>query len=90
MSIVQRTITVFWKARLTTLTVPAIESCPSMNADSRLMRCWLSLLLKELEVDGWVNIGTRETVVDIDWEEAGTCTGFATMAIFLIGIGALT
>ena len=61
-----------------------------MNADSRQMRCWLSLLLKELEVDGWVNIGTRETVVDMDWEEAGTCTGFATMAIFLIGIGALT
>jgi len=84
--VVQRITTVFWKERLTTLTVPAIEFCPSWNADSRQMRCWLIRLWKEEEAaEGWVNIGTKE--VDDD-RVAGTGAGFA--AIFLIGIGALT
>jgi len=81
-------MTVLWKERLTTLTVPAIESDPSMNADSRHTRCWLILLLKEDEAEGWVNMGTKE--VEEEERVEGSCTGFATIDTFLIGIGALT
>ena len=83
-------MTVLWNERLTTLTVPAIESVPSMNADSRQMRCWLIRLLKEDEAEGWVNMGTKEVEAEERVASGTSCIGFATIAIFLIGIGALT
>ena len=69
---------------MTTLTVPAIESDPSMNADSRQMRCWLIRLLKEDEAEGWVNMGTKEMVEEERVE--GSCRGFDTIDTFLIRV----
>jgi len=83
-------MTVLWKEMLTTLTVPAMESVPSMNADSRQMRCWLIRLLNEDEAEGWVNMGTKEVEAEERAASGTSCIGFATIAIFLIGIGALT